>query len=122
YNLAAAFLGALGALASGVPETFAEHRGLDVLSAQRAGFLLYAAIAVVIFFVYRHLRSEDDPPDTVEPVAPRRALSTSRRTVLELAALFSLDSAGGGFVVTSLLVLWLQLRFDLSAGQTAAVF
>jgi MFS family permease len=41
---------------------------------------------------------------------------------LELAALFSLDAAGGGFVVTSLLVLWLQLRHDLSAGTTAAVF
>jgi MFS family permease len=42
--------------------------------------------------------------------------------VLELAGLFSLDSAGSGFVVTSLLVLWLHLRFDLSAGQTGAVF
>ena len=41
---------------------------------------------------------------------------------MELAALFSLDSAGGGFVVTSLLVLWLHLRFDLSAGATGAVF
>jgi len=42
--------------------------------------------------------------------------------VVELAALFSLDSAGSGFVVTSLLVLWLHLRFDLSRGQTAGVF
>ena len=42
--------------------------------------------------------------------------------MLELAGLFSLDSAGSGFVVTSLLVLWLHLRFDLSAGTTAAVF
>ena len=42
--------------------------------------------------------------------------------MLELAGLFSLDSAGSGFVVTSLLVLWLYLRFDLSSGATAAVF
>jgi len=52
----------------------------------------------------------------------RPVLHTSRRTVLELAALFSLDSAGSGFVVTSLLVLWLHLRFDLTAGATGAVF
>jgi len=52
----------------------------------------------------------------------RPALATSRRTVLELSALFSLDSAGSGFVVTSLLVLWLHLRFDLSAGVTGGVF
>jgi MFS family permease len=49
-------------------------------------------------------------------------LHTSRRTVLELTGLFSVDAAAGGFVVTSLLVLWLHLRFDLSAGSTATVF
>ena len=49
-------------------------------------------------------------------------LHHSRRIVLELSALFSLDSAGSGFVVTSLLVLWLHLRFDFSAAQTGVVF
>ena len=39
--------------------------------------------------------------------------------MLRLAALFSLDSFGGGFVVQSLLVLWLYQRFHLDAGTTA---
>ena len=60
------------------------------------------------------------PPPTDVDGRGRACSATSRRTVLELAALFSLDSAGGGFVVTSLLVLWLHLRFDLSAGATGA--
>jgi predicted MFS family arabinose efflux permease len=42
--------------------------------------------------------------------------------VLRLALLFSLDSAGGGFVVQSLLALWLFQRFGLSIAQTGAVF
>jgi MFS family permease len=42
--------------------------------------------------------------------------------VLRLAALFSVDSFGGGFVVQSLLVLWLFRRFHLDQGTTAAVF
>jgi predicted MFS family arabinose efflux permease len=94
-----------------------------VTDTQRAGFVLYALAAVVIFVLYRGLQHEPDVdlPATVDRKA-RKALATSRRTVLELAALFSLDSAGSGFVVTSLLVLWLHLRFDLSAGATAAVF
>jgi len=85
--------------------------------------VLYALAAAVIFLLYHGLQREPevDLPATVDPRA-RKALATSRRTVLELAALFSLDSAGSGFVVTSLLVLWLHLRFDLSAGVTAAVF
>jgi predicted MFS family arabinose efflux permease len=75
-----------------------------------------------VFIVYRGLTRNHDTLPTVTPGERRRALQTSRRIVLELTGLFSLDAAGGGFVVTSLLVLWLHLRYDLSAGTTAAVF
>lgn len=123
YNLGAILAGAIGALVSGVPEAIAHAQHWDVTDTQRAGFVLYALAAAAIFLLYRGLPREADVdlPATVDRRA-RKALQTSRRTVLELAALFSLDSAGSGFVVTSLLVLWLHLRFDLSAGATAAVF
>jgi predicted MFS family arabinose efflux permease len=42
--------------------------------------------------------------------------------VLRLAALFSLDSFGGGFVVQSLLALWLFERFDLSLQAAGSIF
>ena len=61
----------------------------------------------------RLLRATTGPTD---PPAPTAGSSSNWR------ALFSLDSAGSGFVVTSLLVLWLHLRFDLSREQTAGVF
>ncbi len=122
YNLAGIFAGALGALASVVPEGIARAMDWDVTETQRGSFLLYAAAAIAIFAVYRTLRREPDHVEPVPAAARRSALRTSRRTVLELAGLFSLDSAGSGFVVTSLLVLWLHLRFDLSAGQTGVVF
>ena len=122
YNLAAIFAGALGALASVAPESMAHAMDWSVTDTQRASFLLYASAGVAIFAVYRTLRREPDHLDPVPGSARRGVLRTSRRTVLELAGLFSLDSAGSGFVVTSLLVLWLHLRFDLSAGQTGVVF
>ncbi|MGZ4706099.1 MAG: MFS transporter, partial [Acidimicrobiales bacterium] len=133
YNLAAIFAGAVGALLSGAPEVLAHRNGWDVVTAQRFGFVLYAAAAVAIFAIYRNLHRVAGPPAPqtatsdrsevgTEPPAKRRPLHTSRRTVLELAALVSLDSAGSGFVVTSLLVLWLHLRFDLTAAATGAVF
>ena len=50
------------------------------------------------------------------------ALGPSRRVVYRLAAVFSLDSLGGGFVVQSLLVLWLARRHGLSTATTGAVF
>jgi predicted MFS family arabinose efflux permease len=49
-------------------------------------------------------------------------LRESRGVVLRLAALFSLDSFAGGFVVQSLLVLWLYRRFDLSPETAGALF
>jgi MFS family permease len=122
YNLCAIFAGAVGALVSIAPEALAHRMDWDVTATQRASFLIYAGAGVVVFLIYRHLHEDREPLTPVSPEARRTVLRTSRRTVFELAGLFSLDSAGSGFVVTSLLVLWLHLRFDLSAAQTGAVF
>lgn len=124
YNLGAIFAGAIGALLSGLPSIMAHRHGWTVATADRLGFVLYGAVAVVIFAIYAglHRHGEPEPSPATPRHGRRRALHTSRRTVLELAALFSLDSAGSGFVVTSLLVLWLHLRFGLSAAATGGLF
>ena len=118
YNLTAIWASAIGALLSALPEVLARHYDWDIASTYRAAFTVYIAAALAIALIYRGLpRAEAD----MAPIA-RKPLRTSRRIVLELAALFSLDAAGSGFVVTSLLVLWLHLRFDLSAATTGEVF
>ncbi len=122
YNLAAILAAAVGALVSAVPEGVAHTFDMDVTTVQRSAFLVYAAAAIVVFLIYRRLPPDGTSSTPVPDASPKRVLHTSRRTVLELAALFSIDSAGSGFIVTSLLVLWLHLRFDLSAAQTGAVF
>ena len=118
YNLGGAFAGALGAFASGLPEIISRRQGWDLTDTERAGFLVYAAVAVVIALIYLGVRAPDRPVGTVA----RSALRSSRRIVLRLAALFTLDSFGGGFVAQSLLALWLFRRFDLSTGTAATVF
>jgi hypothetical protein len=95
YNLAAIFTAALGALASGLPEVLAHREGWDVTTAQRSGFVLYALLAVVILALYRGLVGGAAPPPVADRPPPR-VRHSSRRIVLELAALFSLDSAGRG--------------------------
>jgi predicted MFS family arabinose efflux permease len=120
YNLLAIFAGAVGALLSSVPEGVAHAFDWSVTDAQRSAFLLYAAAGAAIFVIYLRLQP-DRQRLGVSPRA-RRVLHQSRRIVFELSALFSLDSAGSGLVVTSLLVLWLHLRFDFSAAETAFVF
>jgi MFS family permease len=121
YNLGAALAGALGALATGVPGFAARTWGSGGSGASLA-FAAYGAIALTLFVVYLPLRG-GRPGAPRDPAAREaRTLGTSRGVVLRLAALFSLDSFGGGFVVQSLLALWLFERFDLSLQAAGTVF
>ena len=75
-------------------------------------FYGYAALGLLAALLYSRL-----PQDHMRAATrPRQALGPSRRIVYKLAALFSLDAFAGGFVVQSLLALWLFQRFDLSLG------
>ena len=81
-------------------------------------FVLYAALGVLAALAYRGL------PATPEATGPRVAapLRESKKRVYTLAALFSLDAFGGGFVVQSMVALWLYQRFGLSLAAAGAIF
>jgi MFS family permease len=116
YNVLGSFSGALGALAAGLPEIVAQHGPASLASAERAVFIAYAAVGLLVGVAYRGL------PAVASSAVRTRPLARSRRIVLKLAVLFSLDSFGGGFVVQSLLALWLFQRFHLSIKTAGTVF
>jgi MFS family permease len=117
YNVLGTLSGAAGALLSAGLVVAAQRLGLDTVVGERWGFVLYAAVALVVWGFYRSLRIQRAPPGPVI-----RILHRSRKLVLQLSALFSLDSFGGGFVVQSLLVLWLWRRFGFSAEASGLLF
>lgn len=117
YNLGGQLSGGFGALLVGVPALLASAAGGSVLAAGRIAFLFYAAVGASIAILYLRL-----PRIAAPAVAATAPLAQSRRTVFHLAALFSLDSFGGGFAVQSLLVLWLHQRFGLSVVTAGQVF
>ncbi|MEZ5341442.1 MAG: hypothetical protein R2706_08335 [Acidimicrobiales bacterium] len=116
YSLIATLVAAVGAAFAGVPEWVAARSGVSDQSALRSVFLVYALLGLVLLSRYRRLSTAVDVP-----AASRRALGRPL-TVYRLAALFSLDSFGGGFTITAIIVLWLQRRFDLSLAVSGAVF
>jgi MFS family permease len=118
YNVAGALAGALGALASGLPSLLASRFGWNMIAAQRSRFVAYSAIALSAAIVYRSLSGAVEADASPVHIAP---LAKSRGIVVRLATLFSLDAFGGGFVIQSLLALWLFRRFNLSV-QAAGVF
>jgi MFS family permease len=117
YSLAGALAAAVGALVAGIPEIVAPL-GLDRLSAMRGMFVLYGLLGLAGRFLYTRLPEWKIPANT----APSAALGPSRAIVVRLAALFSLDAFAGGFVVQSLLALWLFQRFHLSLAAAGVFF
>jgi predicted MFS family arabinose efflux permease len=81
-------------------------------------FVAYALLGVASAIIYRGIQ----PQPRERAGKSRAALGESRSIVVKLAALFSIDAFAGGFVVQSLLALWLFERFDLSLTAAGAIF
>jgi MFS family permease len=117
YSLIGALASGIGALAAAAPD-FLRELDIQQVAAIKLMFVLYAVIGVLGGLIYRLI-----------PVRPRAltvegasALGPSRHIVYRLAALFSLDAFAGGFVVQSLLALWLFQRFELSLSAASLFF
>jgi MFS family permease len=116
YSLIGALAAAAGALAAALPDLLASA-GIGRIAAFRLMFYAYALLGVVGALLYRQLpRSQLGEARHSAPLGPSRAV------VYRLAALFSLDAFAGGFIVQSLLALWLFQRFDLSLSAAGTFF
>jgi MFS family permease len=118
YSLVGALVGATGALFAGSSEWLTGAMHVGAKAAMQSLFLLYGLLGVASGFIYRKLPVALEA-DTAARAAPLRE---SRRIVYTLAALFSLDAFGGGFIVQSMLALWLFQKFDLSIAVAGTIF
>jgi predicted MFS family arabinose efflux permease len=117
YSLVGALAGAGGSLAAALPD-LVTPLGVSQIAAIKFMFVLYACLGLLGGLCYRRIPRRASAPDRPTAIA----LGPSRRIVYKLAALFSLDAFAGGFVVQSLLALWLFERFDLSLAAAGAFF
>jgi len=116
YSLVGSLVAALGSFAAGLPELAATALGGTLVKPVQAMFALYALLGLATYYLYRRL------PPPARRAAPAQPLGSSRRIVLVLAALFSLDAFGGGFIVQSLLALWLFDHYGLSLAAAGTFF
>jgi MFS family permease len=110
YSFFGGALASLGALSAGLPARF--HWQPESV------FLIYTFAGVAMLGVYATM---SPLVEAAAQAAPPTPLGPSKRVVYKLAALFTLDSFGGGFAVQSLLVLWLLRRHHFSVGKAGAV-
>jgi MFS family permease len=115
YSLIGALSAAAGALGAAIPDVLASA-GIGKIAAFRLMFYAYALLGLIGAILYRRLPRQIGETRHSAPLGPSRAV------VYRLAALFSLDAFAGGFIVQSLLALWLFQRFDLSLSAAASFF
>ena len=84
-------------------------------------FMLYGIIGLLVRVDLRN-PAKGSGGDRREARSAAAPLKKSRKIVYTLAALFSLDAFGGGFVVQSMLALWLFQKFQLSMSMAGTIF
>ncbi len=125
YQLSGSLATALGSLAGGGLSQVVQNRGFSALASYRAVVVLYAGCGVVLAVLFALL------PSLVEtarmPVAaagPRLflGLGPSRKFVLRLAGLFTIDAFAGGLVVQAIVAWWFHLKFGVPPAALGAIF
>lgn len=123
YQLAGAVATALGALAGGALAEGLQRGGVAPLASYRAVIAGYGALGLGLAALFLRL---SPAVEVAAPPAARPAgllgLHRSRRVVLELSALFSVDAFAGGFVVQSFVAWWFHRRFGASPATLGAIF
>ncbi len=119
YSVIGSLAGAVGVLAAAIPDL---SRRVDRVEPHRRDAddvrRCMRCWASCHFLLYRPLSPAIEAEDTTS--RPRRCRQ-SRRLVYGLAALFGMDSFGTGFLVQSLLALWLYQTFQISVPTAAAI-
>ena len=117
YSVIGSCASAFGVLAAALPDFATAWTGCTRAAALQLMFGLYAVLGVAAFLLYRPL----SPAVEIADEAPRTPLQQSKRLVYGMAALFGMDSFGTGFLVQSLLALWLYHAFHVSVATTASI-
>lgn len=124
YNLVGSFATALGALVSGALAQGLQSAGYAPMESYRAIVIGYALLGLVLAVLFLRLSSVIEATQVTQVSLTKNwlGLHRSRGVVLQLSALFALDSFAGGFVIQSILAYWFHVRFGVElAGVEPAV-
>jgi len=134
YNLAGSFATALGALAAGGLSQLLQELGYSPLTSYQVILVGYGIVGLTMLALFSSLSVAIEVPlnrvhnhqisNSNEKPEPRRflGLHSSQRIIFRLAALFSLDSFAGGFIIQSLIALWFTIKYGLEPAGLGAIF
>jgi MFS family permease len=119
---------ALGALIGGILVQAGQSAGLTPLGSYQVVVTGYALIGGVLGLSFTQLSSRIElsqpafPGSVPEKPKGPFGLHRSKKIVLKLSALFSLDAFAGGFVLQSIVAYWFHVRFQVSPAVLGGIF
>ena len=123
YNLILDAGHALGALAGALPFLFRRWLGVELLSSYQLTFGFYVALNLLSAVFYLCLSLHIEKARLAIPLGSSAGISPqSKKIVAKLAALFGLDSLGGGFLTGALVAYWFLRRFGVSEESLGPLF
>lgn len=127
YNLVGSFATALGALVTGASVQMLQDTGVTPVASYRAVVVGYAVFGLILAVFFCGLSSlVEAPKEARHGVASefrqRFGLHQSKRIVLKLSGLFSLDAFAGGFILQSIMAYWFYLRFGVQPAVLGSIF
>ena len=122
YNLVLDSGHALGALGAGIPYILQRWFAIDAGTSYKSVFLGYAGLNLLTVFLYLLLSSRVERAGAALPSPAISVAPQTKRIVAKLAALFSLDSLGGGFLTDALVSYWFFRRFGVPVQNLGILF
>lgn len=120
YNVVLDTAGSLGALAGALPLFLQHWLKLPLLTSYKAIFLGCALLGVGTALLYPFSSAAVEL--SAAKVSPHRISPETKKVVIRLASLFSLDAFGGGFLTDALVAYWFFRRFGVAEERLAILF
>jgi MFS family permease len=124
YQLVGSLATAFGSLAGGGLSQVLQNGGATPLSSYRVIILIYAAMGLALGVLFNFVSPQVEVSENGNGSAKFNllGLGKSSKTVLRLAALFSVDAFAGGFVVQSIVAYWFHVRYGVNPATLGAIF
>lgn len=109
-------MGALGALAAGVPQQLQEQWAWEAVSSYKPLFLLTILLSVVLAFVYRSIGEEFRPRKATKKISRATGLFVTKMSLLAIVDNFGAGMAG------ALIAYWFFLRYGVELKSLGLLF
>lgn len=123
YNIVGTFAMSGGILLASLPQLLQEKFSLSVVDSFRPLFLIYLSAGLAVSIIYFFLSKQVEVTKTHSTKLISSNLSPqSKKIVIKLSSLFSLDSFAGGFVIQSIVSFWFFTKFGVDLTTLSIIF